>query len=228
MNTGKEICSYLKDIRREIAAENGIELDIPECDFQGECSGTCPRCDSELQYLENELNLRSMMGKAAAIAGLAVGMAAGGHVAMAQDTRPPMPASDANSVAENMSDSCLFHGTVTDAKTGEPLLGANVVLEADGHLVTGCRTNVDGLFSIKAPKGHYCVRFSYIGYVSQRIELELKDDDYAFGSVGLLKNGDGSNMMMGIVVTPCKTPVIEIGAPETGERIDSDRIKHMP
>lgn len=49
---GKQICSYLKSVRREVAAANGIDLEIPDCTFEGECSGTCPRCEAEVRQLE--------------------------------------------------------------------------------------------------------------------------------------------------------------------------------
>lgn len=76
MNHGKTICNQLKEIRRGIARDNAIELDIPECTFEGECEGTCPRCEAELQYLERELTLRTVMGKAAVVAGLTLGIQA--------------------------------------------------------------------------------------------------------------------------------------------------------
>ncbi len=53
--TGRRICDILKSIRREIALRNGIDLEIPHCDFKGECAGTCPQCESEIAYLSEEL-----------------------------------------------------------------------------------------------------------------------------------------------------------------------------
>lgn len=53
--TGRRICDILKSIRREIALRNGIDLEIPHCDFKGECAGTCPQCESEIAYLTEEL-----------------------------------------------------------------------------------------------------------------------------------------------------------------------------
>ena len=55
MNPGKNRCEYLKEVRRRIAKENEIPLEQRECTFKGECSGTCPFCEAELQYLEKEL-----------------------------------------------------------------------------------------------------------------------------------------------------------------------------
>ena len=75
---GKKICGYLKGIRRKIAEENDIKLDIPECTYEGECRGTCPRCEWEVQYLEKTLFERMKLGKIATISGIALGLSACG------------------------------------------------------------------------------------------------------------------------------------------------------
>ena len=77
---GKKICGYLKGIRRKIAEENDIKLDIPECTYEGECRGTCPRCEWEVQYLEKTLFERMKLGKIATISGLALGLTSCGHL----------------------------------------------------------------------------------------------------------------------------------------------------
>lgn len=76
MARGKQTCRILKDIRRQIAEANGIDLMVSECQYKGDCTGTCPKCESELRYLEQQLRLRRMMGKAVVIAGISAGMAA--------------------------------------------------------------------------------------------------------------------------------------------------------
>ena len=76
MTHGKHICEQLKAVRKGIAEENGIPLEIEECTFKGECRGTCPRCEAEVRYLENALAERMKLGKVATIAGLALGLAA--------------------------------------------------------------------------------------------------------------------------------------------------------
>ena len=73
MAKGKQTCKILKDIRKQIAAENDIDLVISECTYQGDCLGTCPKCEAEVRYLERELDKRQRLGKAAVIAGMAVG-----------------------------------------------------------------------------------------------------------------------------------------------------------
>ena len=72
MNSGKNRCAYLKEIRKRIATENGIPLEQRECTFKGECSGTCPFCEAELRYLEKELHKRRTLGKAVTVAGIAL------------------------------------------------------------------------------------------------------------------------------------------------------------
>ena len=84
MAKGKQTCKILKEIRKQIAAENDIEFVTSECTYKGDCLGTCPKCESEVRYLERELEKRQLLGKAAMVAGLSVGLMASSQVAMAQ------------------------------------------------------------------------------------------------------------------------------------------------
>ena len=72
--SGKSKCKILKQIRQQIAAENDIEFITSECKFQGECSGTCPKCEAEVRYLELQLKKRRQAGKAVAVAGIAAAL----------------------------------------------------------------------------------------------------------------------------------------------------------
>ena len=86
---GKQVCSYLKSVRREVAAANGIELEIPDCTFEGECPGTCPRCEAEVRQLEQALSQRQRLSQKVAIVGVAMGLALSGmSVASAQNVNP--------------------------------------------------------------------------------------------------------------------------------------------
>lgn len=69
--TGKNKCKILKEIRRQIAADNDIAFVTEDCKYQGECTGTCPKCEAEVRYLERELAKRQQAGKTIAVAGLA-------------------------------------------------------------------------------------------------------------------------------------------------------------
>jgi hypothetical protein len=55
MTQGRKICNVLRDIRQQIADRNEIECTTSEYPVTEECSGTCPKCESEVKYLENEL-----------------------------------------------------------------------------------------------------------------------------------------------------------------------------
>lgn len=72
--SGKSKCKILKQIRQQIAAENDIEFVTAECKYQGECSGTCPKCEAEVRYLEQQLQKRRQAGKAVAVAGIAAAL----------------------------------------------------------------------------------------------------------------------------------------------------------
>ena len=72
---GKQKCKILKEIRQRIADENDIPYVTRECTHKGECRGTCPKCESELRYLERELAKRQALGKRVAVAALCAGLA---------------------------------------------------------------------------------------------------------------------------------------------------------
>lgn len=56
-------------------------------------------------------------------------------------------------------------GSVTDSKTGEPLIGATVILEGT---ILGSSTDINGQFTIRnIPNETYNVTASYIGYISK-------------------------------------------------------------
>lgn len=76
MARGKHTCKILKEIRRRIAEANGIEFVTSECRYKGDCTGTCPKCEAEVRYLEQQLRTRSLAGKAVALAGISAGMIA--------------------------------------------------------------------------------------------------------------------------------------------------------
>ena len=74
MARGKQTCKILKEIRRQIAEANGIEFATSECRYKGDCLGTCPKCEAEVRYLEQQLRARSLAGKAVALARISAGI----------------------------------------------------------------------------------------------------------------------------------------------------------
>ena len=51
MMQGKQTCKILKEIRKQVARANDIEYVVSECQYKGDCLGTCPKCEAEVRYL---------------------------------------------------------------------------------------------------------------------------------------------------------------------------------
>lgn len=197
MTYGKSICKQLKAIRRSIADENGIPLEIPECTYQGECSGTCPQCEKEVRYLENELARRLTLGKAATVAGIAVTLAS---PAAAQVDNPtpqkstctapdssqtrlregpmegvlPQTAETPRNTAQVSTDHVIF-GTLIDEETNEPVPFANVVIYQYGKVVKGIQSDFDGNFKIKnipLVDDSLTITITCVGYTKQELKFD--------------------------------------------------------
>lgn len=74
MKRGKQTCRILKEIRRQIAEANDIEFITSECQYQGDCLGTCPKCEAEVRYLEQQLERKRIAGKAITVLGISAGL----------------------------------------------------------------------------------------------------------------------------------------------------------
>lgn len=55
MNNGKRKCEFLKGVRRQVAEQYGLRYEPRECHHEGDCQGTCPLCDAELEDLQSQL-----------------------------------------------------------------------------------------------------------------------------------------------------------------------------
>ena len=60
--TGKEKCEFLREIRKNMAEANGIPYEPRECNYEGECSGTCPFCEKEAANLLAALKEKKFQG----------------------------------------------------------------------------------------------------------------------------------------------------------------------
>lgn len=74
MKREKRICETLKQIRQQVANANNICYTPTPCTHKGDCTGTCPTCEEEVRYIEDELNARRLLGKAVVVAGLSIGL----------------------------------------------------------------------------------------------------------------------------------------------------------
>ncbi len=179
MNKGKDTCKTLKEIRRRIAEANGIDYSPTECSFKGECLGTCPACEQEIRFLEDKLAEKKRKGTRAKVAAVAAGICA---VAMPQaveaQTKTPMlgkvriTQNKAESI--NIYDlttskigSVVVRGTVRDAETNEPLIGATIILQGTQM---GMATDLDGMFAVRvAPDA--VLQFSFVGFQNKLVKV---------------------------------------------------------
>jgi outer membrane receptor protein involved in Fe transport len=114
-------------------------------------------------------------------------------------------------------------GTITDANSGEPAIGANVIIEGTS---LGAAANVDGYYVIlNVPPGTYSVRASSIGYAPATVinvrvnidqttivDLELKEEIYETGEI--------------IVVA--ETPIVQRDVASSGVNLNSEEIQNLP
>ena len=75
MFKGKKTCEVLRAVRKRVADLNGIQYVPVECTHEGDCIGTCPACERERQYVEEQLSLRAMAGHTLKVVGVAAGLA---------------------------------------------------------------------------------------------------------------------------------------------------------
>ena len=115
---GKNKCKILKEIRQRIADENDIPYVTRECSFQGECRGTCPRCESELRYLEQQLALRASLGKRVAVAALCASVSLG-----AAGCSSPFGAKNGGGIEDDLSGMVAYEPVETPAPGIETTTG---------------------------------------------------------------------------------------------------------
>ena len=59
---GKDKCEFLKGIRKRMAELNGIPYEPRECNYEGDCTGTCPFCEKEAADLLAALKEKESQG----------------------------------------------------------------------------------------------------------------------------------------------------------------------
>lgn len=154
MARGKQTCRILKEIRRQIAEANGIEFVTSECRYKGDCLGTCPKCEAEVHYLEQQLRDRSLAGKAVALAGISAAalsmymplQASALIQAGADEFLKEIVPTDADTI--KVGGVVCAEATATDGTAlTESLGGAAIVNRRTGH---GTIADIDGNFSLAA------------------------------------------------------------------------------
>ena len=70
MEKGKRICQALRELRKRIADANNIPFEMEECTHEGDCPGTCPKCESEVRYLMDSIVQLELKGTPVVIDGI--------------------------------------------------------------------------------------------------------------------------------------------------------------
>ena len=196
MNKGKSTCKVLKEIRQKIANENGIRYVPKECHYKGECKGTCPACEAEVRYLEEELKQKRRNGFAIKLGGIAAGLCAmvipaqvGAQNINKDSVKNPIPQVNAldsiavKDLSEGAEDAIVVRARlIFDDR--EPIPGASVFLQGT---TKGTISDIDGYFAVKVPR-ETKLKISYIGYEEKIVKAKdllennnrtivLKDDE---------------------------------------------------
>ena len=218
MARGKYTCKILKEIRRQIAEANGIEFATSECRYKGDCLGTCPKCEAEVHYLEQQLRARSLAGKAITLAGISAASLA---MLMPMTSKAQTPVDiktlSNDSIVSARVDSVKVKGTVkcttdVDSIVTEELIGATVVNLTNGK---GTATDINGKFEVDAQVGD-TIKVSYVGFksktvtvtdISQPITVTLDMRSVLLGEVPLVRRE--INHYLDLKVTDEKGNVIE-------------------
>ena len=114
-------------------------------------------------------------------------------------------------------------GKIIDKETGEPLIGANVMIEGT---VLGAATDVEGnYFILQIPPGTYKVRFSMIGYQT------LVMDDVRL-RVDLTTTLDGKLIQSAVgleeVIVQAERPMIQTDVTYSQANISSEEVEMLP
>lgn len=71
-------------------------------------------------------------------------------------------------ITDNTPFKGVVKGKISDAETGEPLIGTTVVVKGT---TTGVVADVNGNYSIEIPQGYNILSYSFIGYKSQEVPI---------------------------------------------------------
>lgn len=114
-------------------------------------------------------------------------------------------------------------GIVTDATTGETLIGVNVILEGT---VFGAATDLDGFFVIlNVTPGTYNLKASYIGFAPQTISnLRVNIGQTSEANFQL----SDASFKTDEVVVIATTPIVQRDVASSGANLNAEEIKNLP
>ena len=115
-------------------------------------------------------------------------------------------------------------GTIKDKRTGEPLIGVNVIVEGSS---LGAATDIDGYYVIlNVSPGRHSLRASYIGYTTESVTNVIVNIDQT--TVINFNLSDQSIQTSEIVVTAAKIPIVQQDVSASRANISSEEIMTLP
>lgn len=122
-----------------------------------------------------------------------------------------------------MAQTGKLSGRITDAETGEPLIGANVIVE---ETTIGAASDVNGYYSIlNLRPGTYTVRYQYIGYNTQIISnIGISADKTTLQDVKLTSTVIESE----VVEVTAVRPIVEFNQTSSIKTVSSEDIDALP
>ncbi|MBQ6726658.1 MAG: carboxypeptidase-like regulatory domain-containing protein, partial [Bacteroidales bacterium] len=142
------------------------------------------------------------MGKAAVVAGVALGLAVSTGVKAQNVTDTAALKPTAKEISDTVG-KIRITGVVKNTKTNEPEPFVNVTFKKNGEMVAGAATGVEGKFTIWAPckgRGEYEIEVSAVGFKRLKILINIdkkKKDNVELGDIYL---EDSPIQLGGIVV----------------------------
>ncbi len=114
-------------------------------------------------------------------------------------------------------------GRVTDSKTGEPLVGANIVLVGTN---LGAATDLEGYYVIlNVPPGKYTAVISSVGYTKKTIEGISVSIDLTTKVDAQL---DETAIEVSEVVVTAQVPIIQKDRTSSEARVEAGQLKNLP
>ncbi len=122
----------------------------------------------------------------------------------------------------------IVKGQVTDAKNGQPLMGANVVLVNDENKseVFGSATDQNGLYLItQVPAGTYTLKITFISYSKYTVKKVNVNANRMTKIDAALK---AESLQGEEVVVTAKKPAVDVKTASSSQVLSSDDISRMP
>lgn len=119
-------------------------------------------------------------------------------------------------------------GKISDAETGEGLIGANIVVQKNGVFVIGTSTDFDGNYKVNVDPGTYDVEVSYVGLNPKRTEgVIVRPSKTATLDVSMGGDDASGIDLTAVIVTGYKVPLIEKDNTTSGSTITGAEIRQL-